>query len=109
MAAMALAGLLTGCCSHPGVFQKLEHSLKTVQGYYEPLLAEDLMNDKVRQAVVAADTTLLLAGELQAQWCPPANAVEQVELQMAEAKKLAEEAGVPTAATQPAPEPQAAP
>jgi hypothetical protein len=52
------------------------------------------MNDKVRRAVVAADTTLLLAGELQTQWCPPGSAVKQVELQAAEAQKLAAEAGV---------------
>jgi type II secretory pathway component PulM len=101
---MALVGLVGGCCSNPGVFQKLEHSLKTVQGYYEPLLSEDLMNDKVRQAVVAADTTLLLAGELQAQWCPPVEAVKQVELQTAEAKKLAAEAGVQAPEVQPEPQ-----
>lgn len=105
LAIMALAGLAGGCCSNPGVFQKLEHSLRTVQGYYEPLLGEDLMNDKVRRAVVAADTTLLLAGELQAQWCPPATAVEQVELQTAEATKMAAEAGVQAPAVQPEPEP----
>ncbi|MDI6853163.1 MAG: hypothetical protein QME75_06100 [Deltaproteobacteria bacterium] len=91
---MAVAGLLAGCCSNPGVFNKLEHSLKTVQGYYDPLLTEDLANEKVRQAVVAADSTLLLAGELQAQWCPPAEAVKQVELQAEEAQKLAQQAGV---------------
>jgi hypothetical protein len=91
---IALAGLLCGCCSNPGVFQKLERSLKTVQGYYEPLLSEDLLNDKVRRAVVAADTTLLLTGELQTQWCPELTAVKQVELQTEEVKKLAEEAGV---------------
>jgi hypothetical protein len=89
-----LAGFLSGCCSNPGVFNKLEHSFKTVQSYYDPLLAEDLTNDKVRQAVVAADSTLLLAGELQAQWCPPAEAVKQVELQAEEAQNLAREAGV---------------
>lgn len=96
-AAIVLAGLLTGCCSQPGVFQKLDQSLRTVQGYYEPLLKGDLMNDKVRRAVVAADTTLLLAGELQTQWCPPAGAVKQVELQTQEVQKLAQEAGIPAA------------
>jgi hypothetical protein len=106
---IALAGLLWGCCSHPGVFQKLEHSLKAVQSYYEPLLTEDLTNDKVRRAVVAADSTLLLAGELQAQWCPPAAAVNQVELQTAEAKKLAEEAGVQSAEEQQEADAQATP
>jgi uncharacterized protein YcfL len=94
---VVLAWLLAGCCSNPGVFQKLEQSLKTVQGYYKPLLSEDLMNDKVRRAVVVADTTLLLAAELQAQWCPPETAVKQVELQTEEAQKLAQEAGVQVA------------
>ncbi len=95
-AAMALTGLLAGCCTNPGIFQKLEHSLKTVQSYYDPLLSEDLKNEKVQRAVVAADTTLLLAGELQAQWCPAAEAVKQVEMQAKEAQKLAQEAGVQT-------------
>lgn len=104
---MALAGWTGGCCSNPGVFQKVDHSLRTVQAYYEPLLSEDLMNDKVRRAVVAADTTLLLAGELQAQWCPPVTALKQVELQTAEAQKLAQEAGVELPEVQP--EPQAVP
>jgi hypothetical protein len=101
---MVLAGLAGGCCSNPGVFQKLEHSMKTVQGYYEPLLGEDLMNDKVRQALVAADTTLLLAAELQAQWCPPVTAVKQVELQMEAVKELAKEAGIQAPEVQPEPE-----
>jgi hypothetical protein len=53
---------------------------------------------------VAADTTLLLAGELQAQWCPPLAAVKQVELQTAEAKQLAAEAGVQAPEVQPEPQ-----
>ncbi len=106
---VVLVGLLAGCCSNPGVFQKLEHSLKTVQSYYEPLLTEDLENDKVRRAVVAADTTLLLTAELQAQWCPPGAAVKQVELQTEEAKKLAEEAGVQAAEEQKGSDAQATP
>ena len=101
LAMMALVGLAGGCCSNPGVFQKLEHSLKTVQGYYEPLLGENLMNDKVRLALVAADTTLLLVGELQTQWCPSAEAVKQVELQTEAAKELAAEAGVQAPQVQP--------
>jgi hypothetical protein len=79
------------------VFQKLERSLATVQTYYGPLLEENLQNDMVKRAVVAADTTLLLAGELQGQWCPPPQAVEQVALQSEEAKKMALEAGAKAA------------
>ena len=106
---MALAGLMTGCCSNPGVFQKLDQSLRTVQSYYEPLLSEDLSNEKVRRAVVAADSTLLLAGELQSQWCPPVEAVKQVELLKEEAQKLAQEAGVQAAGGQEGQNPQATP
>ena len=45
---------------------------------------------RLRQAVVAADTTLLLAGELQRQWCPDPQKTEQLELQTQEAKARAE-------------------
>ncbi|MBW1991016.1 MAG: hypothetical protein JRI59_02610 [Deltaproteobacteria bacterium] len=101
VAALGLTVLVTGCCAHPGIFQKVEKSLQTVQSYYEPLLSEDLMNERVRRAVVAADTTLLLAAELQKQWCPAEAAVEQLELQAEVARKLAQEAGVQAAAGQP--------
>ncbi len=94
MAILALAGLAAGCCAHPGVFDRLERSMKTVQTFYEPLLQEELADEKVRRAVVAADTALLLAGELQRQWCPPPQAAEQLELQVTEAEKLAAAAGV---------------
>jgi len=67
----------------------------TVQRFYEPLIREDLgRNETVRRAVVAADTTLLLAGALQQQWCPNPKEAEQLDLQGREAKKLALEAGV---------------
>ncbi len=92
--AMVLAG---GCCSNPGVFSRLEESLKTVQAYYDPLLQElggESVSDKVRQAIVAADTTLLLVSRLQAQWCPAEAAVEQTALAAATVQRLAEEAGV---------------
>jgi hypothetical protein len=92
-----------GCCSHPGVFSRLEHSLKSVQAYYEPLvqeLAEEPTQEKVRRAVVAADATLLLVGELQAQWCPEASAVRQAALAAATAQQLAAEAGVGGSSTQ---------
>ncbi|MEW6386813.1 MAG: hypothetical protein AB1491_04770 [Thermodesulfobacteriota bacterium] len=91
---LALFGLFAGCCSQPGVFQKLDRSLKTVQSYYEPLLQGNLQDEKVRRAVVAADTTLLLAGELQSQWCAAPRQVKQLELQVKETEELAREAGV---------------
>jgi len=93
--ALVLAG---GCCRHPGVFQKVQHSLETVQGYYGPLLAEQWQQDeKMRLAVVAADTTLLLAGELQRQWCLDPGKTEQLALQAKEARVLARNAGVKAA------------
>jgi hypothetical protein len=94
---MAATLLVGGCCSHPGVFGQLEQSLKTVQACYEPLvqsLTEEPVNEKVRAAMVAADTTLLLLAQLQAQWCPALSAVEQVRLQAEAVRQLAEEAGV---------------
>lgn len=70
--------------------------MKTVQACYEPLvqsLTEEPVNEKVRTAIVAADTTLLLLAQLQEQWCPALSAVEQARLQADAVRKLAEEAG----------------
>ena len=90
--------LMAGCCQQPGLFQKVQQSLETVQSYYTPLLQEEWQNnEQMRRAVVAADTTLLLAGELQNQWCPEAGKTEQLELQVQEARNLAQEAGVKAA------------
>jgi hypothetical protein len=91
--------LAAGCCQNPGLFQKVQRSLETVQSYYSPLLEKEWQNDeRLRRAVVAADTTLLLAGELQRQWCPEAAQAEQLELQAREAQALARTAGVTAAA-----------
>jgi hypothetical protein len=90
--------LAAGCCQNPGVFQKVQRSLETVQSYYSPLLAEQWQNDeKMRRAVVAADTALLLAGEMQRQWCQDAAQAEQLALQAKEARALAQDAGVKAA------------
>jgi hypothetical protein len=95
LAALGAALLLGGCCQNPGVFQKAQRSLDTVQSYYAPLLKEDWQQDeRLRQAVVAADTTLLLAGELQRQRCPEPGKAEQLEIQTREAQTRAREAGV---------------
>jgi hypothetical protein len=100
---------LSGCCTHPGVFDKVHRSLVTVQTFYGPMLeGEWQLNDQVRQAVVAADTALLLAGELQQQWCPDPNQTQQLELQAQEAKSLAQEAGVAAASDSPQTTPQPA-
>ena len=91
----ALVWLSGGCCGHPGVFQKVHDSMMTVQSFYDPLIQQDWTKmRRCRQAVVAADTTLLLAAELQRQWCPDPDKAQQLELQAQEAKKLAQEAGL---------------
>jgi hypothetical protein len=101
-----LLWLAAGCCSNPEIFQKVHHSLETVQGFYDPLIQEIYrQDDRVRLAVVAADTTLLLAGELQQQWCPDPGKAQQLELQTSAAQRLAQEAGVPAAAPADAKEP----
>jgi len=90
--------LMAGCCQQPGLFQKVQQSLETVQGYYGPLLDEQWQNDeKMRRAVVAADTALMVAGELQRQWCPDPGQTEQLQLQTQEARTLAQDAGVKAA------------
>ncbi|MHB8067452.1 MAG: hypothetical protein ACYDIC_06085 [Desulfobaccales bacterium] len=90
--------LMAGCCENPGVFQKVQQSLDTVQGYYTPLLQEEWQqNEQLRRAVVAADTALMVAGELQRQWCPDPGKTEQLQLQTQEAQTLAQEAGVKAA------------
>jgi hypothetical protein len=95
----ALLWLVAGCCNHPEIFQKVQGSLETVQSYYGPLVQQDLsQNDSLKRAVVAADTTLLLAGELQRQWCPDQSKAQQLQLQAGDAQKLAQEANVPAAA-----------
>ncbi len=92
--------LVAGCCQHPGLFQQVQRSLETVQSYYTPLLQEEWeKNEQLRRAVVAADTTLLLAGELQRQWCPDPGKAEQLELQVREARTMAQDAGVKEAGT----------
>jgi hypothetical protein len=91
----ALVWLSSGCCGHPGVFQKIHASMATVQHFYDPLIKQDFdRRGMVQQAMVAADTTLLLASELQQQWCPNPHNTKQLELQTQEARKLAQEAGV---------------
>jgi len=96
---LALLGLTAGCCSNPGLFDQVQRSLTTVQNFYAPLLQEMSLDQegKLRQAVVAADTTLLLAAELQRQWCPDPQKTQQLALQTQEAQKLAQEAGVAAA------------
>jgi hypothetical protein len=95
---LALAGLLWGCATDPTLFPKLQQSLQTVQAYYDPLLKQWGADDeKVQMAVVAADTTLKMISDLQKQWRPDPKAVEQAQLQTAQAVKLAQQAGVPEA------------
>jgi hypothetical protein len=102
-----LIWVAAGCCSHPGVFNKVQGSLEMVQSFYEPLLQElGAGDERVRRAVVIADTTLLVAGELQRLWCPDPGKAEQLALQAQEAKRLAAEAGVKPAETSPEVKPE---
>jgi hypothetical protein len=97
---LALVCIGSGCCSQPGVFWQVEKAMQTVQSFYDPLIRETVGdNDRLQLAVVAADTTLLLAAELQNQWCPDADQARQLELQAQNSQKLAREAGVMAAAT----------
>jgi hypothetical protein len=90
-----LIGVGGGCCGQPGLFQKVHDSMVTVQSFYDPLIRQDLDGNGIaKTAVVAADTTLLLAATLQQQWCPNSSNTQQLELQAREARKLAQEAGV---------------
>jgi hypothetical protein len=103
-----LAGTLAlvsgGCCGHPGWFQAVHRSMLTVQGYYDPLIkGVGDRDNRWQEAVVAADTTLLLASALQQQWCPDASQAQQLALQAREAQKLAQEAGVKEAGAVPGP------
>jgi hypothetical protein len=102
-----LAWLIAGCCAHPGLFDQVERSLKTVQAFYGPLLEEGAgdREEKLKKAVVAADTTLLLAAELQRQWCLDPQKAEQLELQTQQARNLAKDAGVAAAQSLPTPIP----
>jgi hypothetical protein len=98
-ALLLLLGLVAGCCDHPEIFQKVQGSLQAVQTYYGALTQQDLSQDEgLQRAVVAADSALLLAGELQQQWCPDPGKAQQLDLQVSEAQKLAQEAGVSDAA-----------
>jgi hypothetical protein len=94
---LALAWLAAGCCSHPGVFGKMEAGLRTVQAVYDPLLGkylEEPTNDKVSLALVSADSALTIFDQLQRQWCPDPKVAAQLENQVQVAQKLAQEAGV---------------
>jgi len=66
----ALVGISGGCCGHPGVFQRIHHSMVTVQHFYDPLINQELVQGGIVQQA------------------------KQLELQTQEARKLAQEAGV---------------
>lgn len=95
---LLLAGLLlTGCCENPGIFGQVNQSMSAVQGFYDPLVGQfldDQTNDTVKAAVVAADTALMIGGELQKQFCPDPKQAEQLALQAQQAQQLAQQAGV---------------
>ena len=99
---LVLAGLLlllAGCCGKPGNFGKVQDAVGLVNGFYDPLVAElgspgSEVDNKVKLAVVAADTALGLAAAIEKANCPSAGQVEQLELQAKSAQELADQAGV---------------
>ena len=91
--------LLAGCCDKPGNFGKVQDAVGLVNGFYDPLVAElgapgSEVDNKVKLAVVAADTALGLADAIEKANCPSAGQVEQLELQAKSAQELADQAGV---------------
>jgi hypothetical protein len=97
-----LIWLGSGCCAYPGLLEKVHASMTMVQRFYDPLVQQRPgQNGMVPQALVAADTTLLLAAALQQQWCLSPDKTEQLELQAQEARKLAQAAGVAEAGASP--------
>lgn len=91
--------LLAGCCDKPGNFGKVKAAVGLVNGFYDPLVAElgspgSEVDNKVKLAVVAADTALGLADAIEKANCPSAGQVEQLELQSEAAQELADQAGV---------------
>jgi len=85
IAVTVCALLLAGCCSNPGVFQKIQASKAAVQEAYYTVKGESsLPSDQyVLLGGLAADGALMLAGTLQTQWCPS----EADAAQLAEAVK----------------------
>lgn len=91
--------LLAGCCDKPGNFGKVQGAVELVNGFYDPLVAQlgspgSDVEDKVKLAVVAADTALGLADAIEKVKCASAGQVEQLALQAQAAQKLADQAGV---------------
>ncbi|MBM4301635.1 MAG: hypothetical protein FJ121_08910 [Deltaproteobacteria bacterium] len=99
---LVLAGLLillTGCCDKPGNFGKVKGAVGLVNGFYDFLVGQlgspgSQVDDKVRLAVVAADTALALADVIEKQKCASAGQIEQLDLQAQAAQELAGQAGV---------------
>lgn len=91
--------LAAGCCDKPGNFGKVKAAVGLVNGFYDPLVAElgspgSQVDDKVKLAVVAADTALGLADAIEKAKCASAGQVEQLDLQAQAAQKLADQAGI---------------
>ncbi len=102
---LVMAIVLAGCCENPGATDQAGKVLHSVQAFYGPVsqaanaIAEKPVlpgsqDAKVQAAVVAADSALLLAGTLQAQYCASQGQVTQAQLQAAQAKATAEAAGL---------------
>ena len=76
--------LLGGCCSNPGVFGEIQKYKSLVQSTYYTVDGVFALPGSEYVAVggLVADTTLALAGSLQAQVCPSQQVVNQLAVQV---------------------------
>jgi hypothetical protein len=85
----AMTLLVGGCCGAARYLPQIQGTTGAVQQYYDSLYAA-FMNDQtdatIRQAMVAADTTLATARLLAAVWCPELRDAEQLRVQLEEAR-----------------------
>jgi hypothetical protein len=99
---LALAALFLGCCQNPEGPAKARAVLQTVAGTYynssgilKPQIKEMAEADKyVALGAKIADQALALAGALSEQNCPDPKEVAAAQAKAAEAKRLADQAGV---------------
>jgi hypothetical protein len=90
---LLLAAAVAGCCDHPQAFKRAQDSMLIIQGVYDPLVGAylaDQTNGYLKAGLVAADTALALAGQIQAAKCATPQEADQLALQ---AQQVAAAAG----------------
>jgi hypothetical protein len=89
--------ILAGCCQYPSALKTAQSATKTIQSVYDPLVSANLSdqtNNKVKLALVAADTALALSGTIQDAKCATPQQAAQLELQAQQVKEAATAARV---------------